>query len=165
MKRSTWIAVLLTAAVLVAAGNLPRLRWNLPAATSPAALVQSIGSRLPRAFAARAPRALAPSSIATTHVTTSPLAHFTPPSLLVSRMPTTAHPMLALPSLALVGGSLFIALLAMAALITWRMRGDRRGLVFQMARRGLPTSRIARHARVPQDAVRTLLTPGMGSRR
>jgi hypothetical protein len=76
-----------------------------------------------------------------------------------------ARPSLALPPLALLAGLVVATVLALASALVWRVRNDRRGRVFQMARRGLPTARIARRVHVPQDAVRTLLTPGMGSRR
>ena len=55
--------------------------------------------------------------------------------------------------------------LATLALIARVAPPDRRGRVFRLARRGQSADRIARHARVPQDAGRTLLSPGIGARR
>src|SRR6185369_13234592 len=83
MKRSTWIAVLLTALVLIAAGNLPRMQWEPFAGSLGTMLTRTSRDVLPRAFAARLPHT---SNVTSAHARTAaaqPLARFTPPSLLV----------------------------------------------------------------------------------
>jgi hypothetical protein len=155
MKRSTWISIGVTVAVLLAAGNLSRVRWSemrLPAWHLPAPGSGRLAADMP----------------VQRKVTAHPgVIHLkpVPASLLVTPFASGTRPSLPIPSLPLTA-ALVTALLASLSLgVAWRMHGDRRGRVFQMARRGLPTSRIAGRARVPQDAVRTLLTPGMGTRR
>ena len=178
MKRSTWLAVLVTAAVLVVAGNLPRLGPDGVAATWRAAVARSVAAwpRLARRapLAVSAPRAVAPA--------TSPLANARKPRVLVAVSPARLLATVAPPAAALRGfaartwpglppyaavpaaAGALVALLALVAFgIT--LRQDRRSRVWQLARRGMTLARIARTARVPQDAVRSLLTPGLGARR
>ena len=178
MKRSTWLAVLVTAAVLVAAGNLPRLAPAGLAAAWRTAVVHSVTAwpRLERhaVAGASAPRAAAPpTSPATGSPAHRPLIAVSPARLLATvESPAAAlggfatRSWLALPPFAtlpaVAGGC--AALLALVAFGT-AMRRDRRGRVWQLARRGMSLARIARTARVPQDAVRSLLTPGLDARR
>jgi hypothetical protein len=208
VKRSTWGAVLVTAVVLIGAGNLPRLPWERAAATWSAALDRTIASwsharppahpqipkppRLPAlptlrampnlpAFAAfpglsdlsrllafRDPvRSRAP-------IARSLQAHAAPgsgprpaaPSLLVSRPEGPSRPRLGFPSEALAhAGAGALGGLATLALIAFALRRNPRARVYRMARNGHAAERIARRTHVPQDAVRTLLTPGLGARR
>jgi hypothetical protein len=167
VKRSTWVTVLVAAAVLVAAGNLPRVRWDAAGGAGTSALARVAGVRLPLSRYAHAlPAANAGPAVpvATRPVLTAPI-RYTPPRLLVTPMRPWRRPALDIPPFALFGGLVVAGVLALASAIAWRVRTDRRGRVFHMARRGLHISRIARRAHVPQDAVRTLLTPGMGARR
>jgi hypothetical protein len=151
MKRSTWIAVSLTAAVLIAAGNLPRLRWDavsLTRATVPTHSSTPVRSR----------------GLGATSAVPIP-ARFAPPRLLVTPASHGQRPSLPIPPLPVLAAMLTAAMASLTLAIVWRLSSDRRGRVFQMARRGVSTTRIAGRTRVPQDAVRTLLTPGMGVRR
>lgn len=178
MKRSTWLAVLVTAAVLVVAGNLPRLApdglaaaWRAGIARSVAAwprLARRAPSSLsaPHAAAPAAPR-LAEGPKRRSLVAVSParlLATVEPPAAALRGFATRAWP--ALPAYAAVPAvaGVLVALLALAS-FGIALRQDRRGRVWQLARRGMTLPRIARTARVPQDAVRSLLTPGLGPRR
>jgi len=225
MKRSTWIAVLVTATVLVAAGNLPRARWDAAASVWNAALARGTAAwphrahrtvAAPPSHAVRAARPVAPApaepvaaaafgptpEVATcgpawpaaetiaygagfASVATAPATNVAPvaapsatPAVTAALSPSRpAAPRLlvtprsasgrhrSIPPLAPIAAAMLAATLALTAAFMWNRSQDRRGLVFQMARRGLPATRIARRARVPQDAVRTLLTPGMGARR
>ena len=164
MKRSTWLAVLLTGLVLLAAGQLPRLPWDDLAGRGREALAARIAA-WPR-LARRTPVPMArPAAAAPAHSAPRPAPRPVtapiPPDPLP--MPFGAPPM-PLASLAEALAGALASLGALAALVTARRR-DPRGTVWQLARRGLPPSRIAPRARVPQDAVRTLLTPGVGARR
>lgn len=172
MKRSTWMAVLVTAAVLVLAGNLPRLPLAALAARWPASLARQVAAwphldrrAAPHAVALRAPLA----SLPTRH----PHVAYAPPRLLATpaspradRGPFGLRPRLSLP-LQVALPALAGVLAGLLALVTLALslRRDRRGHVWQLARRGFSPMRIARSTRVPQDAVRTLLTPGLGARR
>jgi hypothetical protein len=178
MKRSTWLAVLVTAGVLVVAGNLPRLPLDAFAAAWQAAVSRSVAA-WPRAarrtFAPpSAPRSYAHAPLAApARPARRALVAVAPARLLATPTPSVAaRHGFALPSFPAV--PLQVALPALAgvlagalALLTFGLafRRDRRGRVWQLARRGVPPSRIARTAGLPQDAVRTLLTPGLGSRR
>jgi hypothetical protein len=172
VKRSTWIAVAL-AAVLVLAGNLPRLPWAaLAARRGRPALARQVAAwphldrrAAPHAVALRAPLA----SLPTRH----PHVAYAPPRLLATpaspradRGPFGLRPRLSLP-LQVALPALAGVLAGLLALVTLALslRRDRRGHVWQLARRGFSPMRIARSTRVPQDAVRTLLTPGLGARR
>lgn len=178
MKRSTWLAVLVTAAVLVVAGNLPRLAPDGVAATWRAAVTRSVAA-WPH-LARRAPLIVsAPRAIATTAsplangpkrralVAVSParlLATVTPPAAALRGFAARRWP--GLPPYAAVPAAAG-ALVTLLALVSFglALRQDRRSRVWQLARRGMTLARIARTARVPQDAVRSLLTPGLGARR
>jgi hypothetical protein len=179
VKRSTWIAVLLTAGVLVLAGQLPRLPWEGALASWRGGLERVTTQQVAQQVAqwphlARrviadaghaAPRLALPASSVRLRV---PLVHVAPPMLLAT--PAAARPRgawrLQLPpqvALPAAAGALVGTLAALALVLS--LRRDRRGMVWQMARRGQSPARIARRTRVPQDAVRTLLTPGLGARR
>ena len=181
MKRSTWVAVLITTAVLVVAGNLPRLPLRAldALATGWRAGIAHQVAAWPH-LARRTPAAL-PAPHASVYMLQSaakrplrrPLIAVAPARLLATPAPLRAArrgfdlSSLPVPPLQLVvpaaagvlAGLLALAMLALA------LRRDRRGHVWQLARRGLTPARIAHAARVPQDAVRTLLTPGLGARR
>jgi hypothetical protein len=176
VKRSTAIAVLVTAAVLVAAGQLPSLPWQAAAATWRSSVASEVGSwpQRVRSLSVQLPR----TTMFTRHTLAKPAAvvpqatarvlqrpRFSPPRLLVTPFAPGFRPRPIVTPLVWLGAGLAALLVALLVTLAWRRAGDPRGRVFQMARRGLPAERIARHARVPQDAVRTLLTPGLGARR
>jgi hypothetical protein len=160
VKRSTWISISITAVVLLAAGNLSRVRWSemaLPAVKLPAL---ALGWRLPHV-----PTVPVVALAKPVRVASAPHLKPAPASLLVTRFDPGQRPSLPIPPLPVSAAIVTACMASLALAFAWRIHGDRRGRVFQMARRGLPTSRIARRTHVPQDAVRTLLTPGMGARR
>jgi hypothetical protein len=177
MKRSTWVAVLVTAAVLVVAGNLPRLAPAGLAATWRAGVARSLaawphlerragaGVPAPRAAVQRAPVSTGQARHA--FIAISParlLATVAPPAAALRGFAARSWP--ALPPYAAVpavAGGLAALLLITGFGIA--LRRDRRSRVWHLARRGVSLARIARTARVPQDAVRSLLTPGPGARR
>jgi len=178
MTRSTWVVLLVTAVVLVVAGNLPRLplaglatswragverqvaAWPRLARRAPASVPAPIPAvRATRPGAGNAPRSprisVSPARLlATVPVSVPALRRFVPLSWPV------LPPYAAMPAVAgVLAGLLVIAVLGLA------LRRDRRGRVWQLARRGMTLPRIARTARLPQDAVRSLLTPGLVVRR
>jgi hypothetical protein len=176
VKRSTWVAVLATAVVLVAAGNLPRLPLATIAASWSTGIERTVAAwpRLARRESAPAPRAVVYSLLpAAGRPARRPLIAVAPARLLATPAPLhrsrERFELPSLPSLPLqvvvpaiagvLAGVLALAVLGLA------LRRDRRGHVWQLARRGMSSARIACTARVPQDAVRTLLTPGLGARR
>jgi hypothetical protein len=144
MKRSTGIAVVLTAAVLVAAGRLPRL---------PEIGVPSFREWFATPAAPAGHRNVTPVRPAARPAFRLPLSR---PRVVMPAIPAPGPRALAAAG-ALAGFGLVVAL-AFA-------RRDARGRVWRLARRGFTPAHIAPRTRVPQDAVRTLLTPGVGSRR
>lgn len=170
MRRSTWISVTIACAVIVAAGNLPRLdagavaRWGgsgaafVPALrTALARIVPPPHLATPRLRAQAAPR-VAPRPAHDAHTP------YAPPSLLVTRAARSSA--LRLPPAKFVAFLFAVAaLVALPATFAYRAARDRRRAVCRMAGRGLSATRIARSAHMPQDAVRTLLSPGLGSGR
>jgi hypothetical protein len=175
VKRSTWAAVLATAAVLVAAGNLPRLPLDSLVGSWRTGVERQVAAwpRFARHARAAAPAPAAASPLPQARASQRSLVPVAPAWLLA----TPAAPRVAsrgfvpaswiLPPLRVIlpvsAGAL--AGIVAIALLAAGLRRDPRGHVWRLARRGQPLSRIARSARVPQDAVRTLLTPGIGSRR
>lgn len=178
MTRSTWVVLLVTAVVLVVAGNLPRLPLASLAASWRAGVERQVAA-WPR-IARRAPASVSapiPAAQATRPAAGSaqrrPLIAVSPARLLATvSVPAPAlrgfvplswpvlPPYVAVPALAgVLAGLLVIAVSGLA------LRRDRRNRVWQLARRGMTLARIARTARVPQDAVRSLLTPGLIARR
>ena len=178
MTRSTWVVLLVTAVVLVVAGNLPRLplaglaaswragverqvaQWPRIARRAPAVVpAPSLAARATRTAAGSAQRrpliAVSPARLlATVSVPAPALPRFMPRSWPV------LPPYVTVPALAgVLAGLLVIAVLGLA------LRRDRRSRVWQLARRGTTLARIARTARIPQDAVRSLLAPGLVVRR
>ena len=166
MKRSTLVAVLVTAAVLIVAGNLPRLPWDRIAGAWRSSASQAVAAwpskiRLdafrgePRIAAPRGDEGCA---------TRFGLPREPEAATIARQAWASAGPI----SFAM-GGSL-LGLFALTGFFwlarrTHMARRDTRSLVFQLARRGAPTAAIARSARVPQDAVRTMLAPGVDVRR
>lgn len=166
MKRSTLVAVLVTAAVLIVAGNLPRLPWDRMAALWRSGATQAVAawpSKL-RIDALRGePRIAAPRG-AEGCATRFGLPREPEAASIVRQAWTSAGP------IAFAMGGSLVGLFALTGLFwlvrrTHRSKRDTRSLVFSLARRGAPTAAIARSARVPQDAVRTMLAPGLDARR
>jgi hypothetical protein len=176
VKRSTWVAVLVTAVVLVAAGNLPRLPLATLAASWSAGVERQVAAwpRLARRTPAPAPHAVvyslppaAPRAMRRPLIVVAParlLATPAPPRQASRRFAPPSLPSLPLQVLVPALAGALVGLLALVVL-GFALRRDRRGHVWQLARRGMSSARIACTARVPQDAVRTLLTPGLGARR
>jgi hypothetical protein len=183
VKRSTWTVVLAACTVLIAAGSLPRLPWDAMTSAwrdGAAGAITTWPVRVRRLLLE--PPAVPPVS----HVVPPPAAkaraaapvvsgpRLTRPRLTLPRF-TLPHPVFparvrsGLPALPLSAGAWTLAGalggLALLALLAMTLRRDARGRVWRMARDGRPTSRIARDARLAQDAVRVLLTPGLGARR
>lgn len=165
MKSSTLRAVVLTAGILVVAGNLPRLPWDQVARQWRASVTQAVAqwptevrldAWVPASLGA-SPRAASGPLCATR------FGQVRAPRAIETAMHVWQE---AGPIAFAVGGSL-AGLLLLSALVPLmrRLPRDPRELVFQMARRGEPMALISRHARMPQDAVRTLLAPGIGARR
>jgi hypothetical protein len=151
VKRSTWLAVLGACALLVAAGNLPRVSWDGAASAvrdGAARAVASWPSRVRRTPAAAAAPAVVPAPVA---------------SRLAATPARPAWPRAAGPVASALAGAL--AGLALLALLLAALRRDPRARVLQLARAGRSTRRIAREARLPEDAVRTLLAAGRSRRR
>lgn len=156
MKRSTWIAVLGTAVVLVAAGNAPRLALpgvpapvlQLPRIDGAAWVHAHVPSFTPRG-AVRVPAAAASAGRPAV----------VRPTLLVTPRKALRGGLLALPLefLLPVGAGLLAGAIAALAMV---LRRDRRERVVTMARRGHAPDRIARRTHVPHDAVRTLIASG-----
>jgi len=169
MKRSTGMAVLVSAGVLIAAGELPALRAGavLDAGRSGLAAMATSSARAWDEVrgAWSAPRVARPPVVRPVFRTPPPLA----PTLLLAtprRIGPPAFPRdLPLSVLAAASAGVLAALAALAWLALSLRPGRSRDRVFRLARRGLPAAGIARSVRVPQDAVRTLLTPGLGVRR
>lgn len=166
MKRSTLVAVLVTAAVLIVAGNLPRLPWDRIAGLWRSSASQAVAawpSKLRLDALRGEPRIAAPrgdEGCATRFGMPRE-----PEAVAAARQAwTSAGP------IAFAAGGSLIGLFALTGFFwlarrTHMARRDTRSLVFSLARRGAPTAAIARSARMPQDAVRTLLAPGVDVRR
>jgi len=171
MKRSTWVAVLATAAILVVAGNLPRLPWDSFAARWRVSVERRVAAwphRVRHAAAPAVPRSdVAPAPphrlfvpVAPARLLSTPASAGAPGASLARILPAGVP---AAAAAAAIAGAL--AGLATLAVLLTLSRRDRHARVWRLARRGWSPARIAPRARVPQDAVRTLLTPGLGTRR
>ncbi|MBI5170857.1 MAG: hypothetical protein HZA61_15315 [Candidatus Eisenbacteria bacterium] len=163
MKRSTLVAVLVTAAVLIVAGNLPRLPWDRLSSAARASASQAVAAwpaKVRIALPHPEPRIAAPRG-AEGAATRFGMPR-EPGAIAFAREAWTS----AGPVAFAMGGSL-LALFALtgAYALARRNRRDTRSLVYALARRGAPTAAIARSVRLPQDAVRTLLAPGAPTRR
>ena len=164
MKRSTLTAVALTAGILIVAGNVPRLPWDGVARAWRESATHAV-SRWPDRLRLESLRP--EPSIAAPRVS----AHASETSFgrLIAPAPvavTLAAWEGAGPIAFAMGGALAgLVLLMSLARLARRAPRDPRSLVFRLAGRGEPMAFIARSARMPQDAVRTLLAPGVGSRR
>lgn len=158
MKRSTWLAVAGACAVLVAAGQLPRLPWDGAAAAWRTSVVQAV-SNWPKAVRRDARRTAAPAPARAVVRTAAAPARFTPARRPAFTLPDPRGPVLPVAAGTLAGLALGAGLLVLIG------RDGTRKRVFRLARQGRTTARIARDARLPQDAVRAMLTPGVGARR
>lgn len=157
MRRSTLVAVLVAAAVLVVAGNLPRLpweklaqQWRADAGSAVAAWPSKLKLELPR----REPHIAAPrgaDGCATAY------GRLREPSLVTGARVwwTGAGPI----AFALAGSLLGLLLLAGLVGVARRAARDVRGHVLALARNGRPTAAIARRSGLPRDVVRALLAP------
>ncbi|HTR97192.1 MAG TPA: hypothetical protein VMH61_04770 [Candidatus Acidoferrales bacterium] len=183
MKRSTWAAVIVTAGVLFAAGRLPALDAGAALNALRAPFAGRTASRvvatprpnttatLPRRASpppASSARAAAAAS-AIVHPAVAPVVRWPAAPLLLATPRPASRPglltSLPLSVFAALLAALFAALVALAWIALTLRPGHSRRRVFRLARGGQPAERIARLVRVPQDAVRTLLTPGLGVRR
>ena len=159
MKRSTWVAVLATAAVLLAAGSLPRLPWREAPALARAAL-----ARIPGAWPVRARRAsVAPagSSAPAAAAVLRGLGARLDPAL--ARANALLHGPGGFAAAGAAAGVALLAAIALVVALARRGRGGVRARVYRLARGGRAACEIARRTHVPQDAVRALLRPGLGA--
>ncbi len=164
MKRSTLLAVGVTALLLVLAGQLPRLPWESLLAGGRGALEHALATWSTPAQHAAVPHRAAVAAVAPRPHT--PRIAIAPPRLLASAAEVLPKRLPALPvgvPEAAVAGAI-AGLVAVVSLVAM-LRRDPRGRVWALARAGHSPERIARRTRVPQDAVRTMLTPGVGARR
>jgi len=164
VKRSTITAVALTAGILIVAGNVPRLPWDGVARAWRDSATQAVAqwpSRIRLDSLRPEPRIAAPREDA--RATATSFGRVMAPAQVTAALAAWDG---AGPVAFAVGGALAgLVLLTSAAWFAARAPQDPRSLVFRLARRGEPMALIARSARMPQDAVRTLLAPGVGSRR
>jgi hypothetical protein len=155
MNRSIWIPVAVTVAVLGAAGLLVPLR---PGGTAPASGAAQVS--LPAAAASFGRAAAAAAGAARDRLETR--AWFATRALAARGLPESPVPIEAV-----AWASMALATFAFARAAQLGRRGPaphRR--VARLAGRGLSSARIARGARLSQDAVRSLLQPaGAGSGR
>jgi hypothetical protein len=159
VKRSTWYAVVGACAVLVAAGSLPRLPWDAVTSVWRDGAARTVAQWPARNRRIAEPRPVAPKLAAAPVQARLARPNFRLPALpALPSLPRAAGPEV----YAVVGALGGLLVLALGAGL---LRENRRGRVFRMAREGRPTARIARSAGLAQDAVRVLLTPGVGSRR
>ncbi|MFO1200806.1 MAG: hypothetical protein U1E86_27965 [Burkholderiaceae bacterium] len=157
MKRSTLVAVLVTAAVLVVAGNLPRLpweslsrQWRAGAATAVAAWPTKVRLELPRPE----PRIAAPRGADGCATRFGRLRE--PGWVSASRDAWHAAGPVAF---AVSGAFLGLLLLAGVLGVARRAARDTRATVLSLARAGRPAAAIARTSGLPRDAVSALLAP------
>ncbi len=155
MRRSTTYAVLGAAGVLIAAGQMPRMPWERWIASVPLLLprwempsLERVRIAAPRVDLAEA-RAMVPAwnPVGTLEYLGRELGPF-----LNGPLPYV-----------LVGAVGGVALLYLLSRIA--PSGDPRQRVLRLARMGRPVAGIARSARLPQDTVRALLSPGMQASR
>lgn len=172
MKRTTGFAVLATATILIVAGNAPRLPWEPAMALVRQRVIATTTwpVRTPRdlraytAPAAPASHDARPVSVWPALPKVSSLTHLRIAALPRVMLPRTAGGLtLALGSGAAAGIALALLLLALANALQGQ-RGERRHAqrlahIRRLAQAGQAHGRIARAARVPRDAVRTLLAP------
>jgi hypothetical protein len=170
VKRTTGIAVLVTAAILIVAGNAPRLPWEHAVALMRQRVIDTtawpVRTRRDRGAAVPVAQAQPHAAIVPEHAgLASPLL----PPLHLPAVPRVAFPSVA-PGFALALTSGAAAGIALALLLLTLMntmqarRGERRhaqrlAQIVRLAQAGQAPGRIARAARVPRDAVRTLLAP------
>lgn len=153
MKRSTWIAVAVASAVLVLAGQLPRLPWETAWTSWRGAAVHAVAawpSREHRPVARGPARTTAPAARALAALR-APVAPQWRARVAFALDPSGP---IAAAVAGAAGGLVLLALLTRAASVLWP---GRFGRVRRLARAGLGVAEIARHVRMPHDAVRTLL--------
>lgn len=161
MRRSIWIAVVVTALVLAGAAEMPRLPWTRAAGLAGQMLARVVewaaSLRLPVVLSGAWERlsGLAGQTLQRVVESLASLRLALPAAWSTGPAPW-APAAAGVASLLLAGGAGF--------LLSRRQR-DRRGLVLRLARRGRATVRIARRTRMAQDAVRTLLHPDFGAPR
>lgn len=162
MRRSTLAAVLVTAAVLIVAGNLPRLPWERLARqwrADAGAAVSTWPTKWRLELPRPEPRIAAPRGEDGCATVYGRLREPAP----LSGMRTLwigAGPL----AFAVAGSLLGLLLLAGLVGIARRAARDVRRHVLALARTGRPTAAIARQSGLPRDAVRALLAPELPAR-
>jgi hypothetical protein len=169
VKRTTWIAVLATATILIVAGNAPRLPWEqaVTMLRQRVAVATAWPVRTRRDLRAAVPAAQPQPSApiaSLPHVSLRALALPHLPALPRVDVPRVAPGLaLALGTGAAAGIALALLLLALANALQGRRGAHRLAHrlthIVRLAQAGQTPSDIAREARVPRDAVRTLLAP------